>query len=55
VIRDNAFGAEHPYVASGLDMYASLLREMDRCAEADESEIRASTIRMKYSPSDPSG
>ena len=48
-IRERKFGIENPKVASTLESYAALLRELGRNSEADEMEIRTEAIRKKAS------
>ncbi len=47
-IMENALGPEHPNVATSLENYAALLREIGRADEAAEMEARAKAIRAKY-------
>jgi tetratricopeptide (TPR) repeat protein len=44
-IRENALGVEHPDVATSLENYAFLLRDMGRPEEAERLEARARAIR----------
>jgi len=46
-IYEQALGPEHTYVATCLENYAVLLREMRRPKEAGELEARVSAIRAK--------
>ena len=48
-IREKALGPAHPNVATALENYASLLREMDRIPEAIPLETRAQAIRAGHS------
>ena len=47
-IWENALGSEHHFVATGLEAYAALLREIGQNAQADKLEARAKTIRSKH-------
>ena len=46
-IWEKALGLEHPTVATALENYALLLREMGRPKEAGQLEARASAIQAK--------
>jgi hypothetical protein len=46
-IHEKAVGAEHPKVATCLENYAFLLRNMGRPEEAAPLETRAKAIRAK--------
>ena len=46
-ILEKALGPEHPLVATSLENYAALLRNMNREAEAAQMEARAKAIREK--------
>ena len=48
-IREKALGPDHPDVATSLENYAAMLREVGRGAEAEEMESRAEAIRAKLS------
>lgn len=52
VIRQNALGPDHPYIATSLDNYATLLREMGHSVEAVDLEVRAKAIRAKHAKDD---
>ncbi len=47
-IYEKALGPEHPHVAISLVIYAALLRETGRGAEAAKLEARAKAIRAKH-------
>ncbi len=46
-IWEKALGPEHPNVATVLENYAALLRQMNRNSEAAEMEARVKAIRAK--------
>ncbi len=46
-IWEFVLGPEHHHVASGLESYAALLREIGETAQAHELEARAKAIRSK--------
>ncbi len=46
-IWEKALGPEHPDVATSLENYAGLLREVGRVVEADELAARAEQIRTR--------
>ncbi|MCH8112183.1 MAG: tetratricopeptide repeat protein [Proteobacteria bacterium] len=52
-IVEKALGPEHPNVATSLENYAELLRNMNRKAEAARMEDRAETIRAKHAEENP--
>ena len=47
-IKEKAFGAQHPNVATSLENYAALLRETGREAEVEKMQTRAKTIRAEH-------
>jgi hypothetical protein len=51
-IREQKFGTENPKVASTLESYAALLRELGRNSEAEVMEIRIEAINNKVSDLD---
>ena len=52
-IWEKALGPEHPSVATCLENYAALLKEMGRGAEAEPLEARAKAIRAKHAEKNP--
>ena len=52
-ILQKALGPEHPNLATALENYALLLREMKRGAAARELEARARAIRAAHATRNP--
>jgi hypothetical protein len=46
-IRERVFGLDHPAIASTLEQYATLLRNLKRESEAGKLEKRIQAIRAK--------
>ena len=47
-IREKALGPDHPDVATSMENYASLLRQIGRNSEAEAMEASARAIRAMY-------
>ncbi len=52
-IMEKALGTDHPNVATSLENYAELLRNMNRETEAARMEALAETIRAKHAEENP--
>jgi tetratricopeptide (TPR) repeat protein len=52
-ITEKALGPDHPHVATTLENYALLLRQIERDAEAAKMEARAKAIRAKHAEENP--
>jgi len=48
MVREKAFGSEHPEVARSLMNYAALLRKTDETAKAKRLEVRAHHILSAF-------
>jgi hypothetical protein len=52
-VWEEAFGPDHPDVATGLENYAALLRSSGRNDEAVTLVARAEAIRVKHAEENP--